>query len=129
MRRCPECGRVFHPGRPLTYLDKPVSGRGRLRSACAGVALIVAPLLMAWLLDVGVFRVSIVFWPVLFVGPALLVTGFAIECHVLRTSAMALFGRLPWVEHPHAFLAAFIVSVAIVAASLGTVLMRIADRI
>jgi rubredoxin len=127
--RCPECGRVFNPARPWTYLDKPVSGRGRLGAAFGGVVLIVSPLLTAWLLDVGVLQIPVVFWPVLIVGPALLVTGFAIECRVLRTSSEALFGRLPWIEHERAFLVAFVLSVAVMVAGLGTVLLRIVDRL
>lgn len=126
--RCPECGRRFDPDNPRTFLTKPVSGRGPLVRAIIGVILVSAPLMLAYLADLGVLNLPEMDLLVL-LGPAMMVTGFVIEYLVLRTSTAAIFGRLRWIEHRRAFVAAFLFSLLVEVGGLGTLAFRLIARL
>ncbi len=126
--RCPECGRRFDPDNPRTFLTKPVSGRGPLVSAIVGVILIDTPLVLAYLADLGVLNLREMDSVVL-LGPAMMVTGFVIEYLVLRTSTAAIFGKLRWIDHRRAFVAAFLFSSLVVVGGLGTLAFRLIARL
>ena len=127
-RRCPECGRRFDPGNPRTFLANPICGRGPLLRAIVGVILVATPLVLAYLADLGVLDLSEMDLLVL-LGPAMMVTGFVIEYLVLRTSTAAIFGRLRWIEHRRAFVAAFLISLLVVVGGLGTLAFRLIARL
>lgn len=127
-RRCPECERRFDPGNPRTFLTKPASGRGPLVRALFGVVLVSAPLMLAYLHDLGVVQLPQTDWPMV-LWPAMMVTGFVIEYLVLRTSTAAIFGRLRWIEHRRAFVAAFLFSLLVVVGGLGTLAFRLIARL
>lgn len=126
--RCPECGRRFDPDNPRTFLTKPASGRGPLVRAIVGVILVATPLVLAYLADLGVLNLPEM-GLLLLLGPAMMVTGFVIEYLVLRTSTTAIFGRLRWIEHRRAFVAAFLFSLLVVVGGLGTLAFRLIARL
>ena len=126
--RCPECGRRFDTENPRTYLTKPISGRRYLLSALICVVLVVAPLLIAALRDLGVLEVLQELWPVLLV-PLWMPIGFVIGCFVLRTSCAAFFDRLPWTEHRCAFVSAFVISSLIVIGGSGAMVFQLITRL
>ena len=84
--------------------------------------------MLAYLHDLGVVQLPQTDWPMV-LWPAMMVTGFVIEYLVLRTSTAAIFGRLRWIEHRRAFVAAFLISLLVVVGGLGTLAFRLIARL
>lgn len=106
--RCPECHQQYDPGRPITYLSEPVSGRKACALAAIGAILPVVPPLLVWLQELGMMinlrRIPDVFW--LF-GPLLMISGVTVSFYVLSLCVRAFLGKLRWTTHDWSFGMAF----------------------
>ena len=126
--RCPECGRRFDPDNPRTFLTKPVCGRRYLLLAVVGTVLVATPLIIAELADLDVLHLPPLLGLVLLL-PLWMPTGFVVGWFVLRTSGRVMGDRLPWIEHRREFLAAFLLSLLLVAGFLGTIMFQLIVRL
>ena len=118
--RCPECGRVYDPQRPATWLSQPVSGTRNLLAAIAGAVLFVIPLALGAMADLDAYFLThsptaVRLAVILVVGPGFMITAMTMEAVVLWTSSMVLLNRRPWVTHRETFYASAPISLAVLA--------------
>ena len=110
-QRCPECGRSFDPHNPKTYARRLQSGRLYLTAAICGSVAITAPLLAAYLQDLGAFIFTSHFIVTALLIP-LMPLGLMVETGVLIVSSRILHRREP-IRHRKAMLAARFISLVV----------------
>jgi hypothetical protein len=118
--RCPECGRTFDLKNPATYLTKLKSGRRYLFLAVLGVAILLLPLSVAELGDLGIlanvgnwgFAVILALTPAM---PAAVVLETYVLHVVIREFRLPRDAR----RHPRCWLAALIISLLTIGAFVG----------
>jgi len=124
--RCPECGRAFDAADPASYLSKLKSGRRYLFLAILGVAMLLLPLIITKLADLGIIA-DVGNWGFAITSMLALAMPVAVvlETYVLHVTLRQF--RLPRDarRHPLSWLAASIISLLTIG---GFVVLLISAR-
>ncbi len=127
--RCPECGRKFNAADRSSFLSWPFRGRRYLTLAIVAVLMMGAPLLYAFLVDLGWVGSPITDTTLIIIGVSLLTGGVTLSMYVAAVSFKAVMDRLPWVEGPRAFVVAFLLSALPYLGFMGMMIFSLLRRV
>lgn len=114
--RCPECETRFHPGMPETYLSRPASGlQPFLWSIIAAIWFAMPWVFIAWGWEWTHEAVPTSLQILAVIGMLGVLGGSCIAAFVLEGSWKALNGKVPWIVHRGAFVAAAVISAGVMA--------------